>query len=78
MSEIIFAVTMLSAMILSVLIFYTGIKVGRVQEGKPLPRILPKLPNKKPKPNPELEKLSKIISNIDAFDGTARGQIKVE
>jgi hypothetical protein len=31
----------------------------------------------KPKPNPEVEKISKILNNIETYDGSGRNQQKV-
>lgn len=58
-------------------VFYIrfGMKIGSKEE-EPLTFNIP-IPKKKPKMTQEQERLTKILSNIDNYNGTSAGQEKI-
>ncbi len=61
----------------AILIYRTGFGDGAASDGRP-PRPLLKLPRHKPKLSRELQKLNTMMANIEVYDGTGRGQMKLD
>lgn len=59
-------------------VFHEGFTLGKEQpNGEKTSKSAPKKPKKsanKPKPNPEIEKMNRILANIEKYDGTSAGQ----
>lgn len=59
-------------------VFHEGFTLGKEQpNGEKISKSAPKKPKKsanKPKPNPEIEKMNRILANIEKYDGTSAGQ----
>ena len=62
-------------------VFHDGFTLGKEQVAtekapKPAPK-KPKKPSNKPKTNPEIEKMNRILANIEKYDGTSAGQEEI-
>lgn len=59
--------------------FLIGFNTTAREEGRPTVKVdLPKLPKRKPKAErSETDKMNKILSNIDTYDGTPIGQKEI-
>ena len=62
-------------------VFHDGFTLGKEQvveekPAKPAPK-KQKKPSNKPKTNPEIEKMNRILANIEKYDGTSAGQEEI-
>ena len=80
----------IGAMIFIIVAFYVGVlvgqKIGKSEEVKPIKLPIPKkesIPFTKEhkefkEQKAELDRLNKIMKNIDAYDGTGKGQRRID
>lgn len=58
--------------------FKAGYKTGRaVQTGAEIPEIVPRARDKPEPLTAEQERLNSILANIDSYDGTGEGQVRL-
>lgn len=78
LSNIVIIVLALALPASAFLCFKVGYQTGRaVRENAELPEIKPRARNKPEPIDPEQERLIKILNNIDNYNGTGEGQIKI-
>lgn len=75
--EVLIFILALSVPAAAIFAFRAGYKAGKaVREGADLPPVV-ELPQKKEPRSAEQEKLDQIWANIDSYDGTSKGQVKI-